>query len=68
MSNPTPYKFAALDGDAVIFNDHDAFIHQNGKWQEMSNAEAFAKAQLLSKDMFVRMFGQIEQDLPETFK
>jgi hypothetical protein len=58
------YKYAVLEGDAVLLGEYEAWTYTAGKWQEMSNADAFTKAMLLSHGTFLNMFGSIEHQLP----
>ncbi len=60
----TGYKYAYLDGDAVLLGEHEAWTYSAGAWRETSNADAFTKAALISHGMFLDMFGRIEDELP----
>lgn len=58
------FKYAVLDGDAVLLGEYEAWTYLSGKWREMSYADAFTKASLIPSDVFSRMFGNIESELP----
>lgn len=58
------YKYAMLEGDAVLLGEHEAWTYQNGRWTEMSNADAFSKATLITAGTFRNLFHEIEGQLP----
>lgn len=60
------YKYAVLEGDPVLVGEYEAWIYRDGKWSEMSNADAFTKAGLIPQGLFHNTFGNIESALPPT--
>ena len=57
-------KYAILDGDPVLLGNHEAWSHLAGAWKEISYADAFSKARLMTQDKFETIFGKIEASLP----
>ncbi len=66
MAATGKFKFAILDGDAVLIGNHEAWTHLGGAWKEISYADAFSKAKLIGLSTFRAAFGPIDDTLPAT--
>lgn len=57
-------KYARWEGSPVRFNDREAWLYINGKWQEWDHADAFTKAGLLTQEAYESMYPDLPP-LPE---